>query len=248
VYPEVKSSHQEAARKFCDVTLAHLYSMASNRNSRSRLGNILVTKARVSEKAQHVLWSKLLNAWNISLTENELVQAIQDIYKSWNTLLSWEWIGFGVAMTLVELLRILQLLLTSGSQLNTTVLFEQPALEIQIFSLLVGYGAGYLHGLWQLRKQSASRLAYGDLRPKRLTDYHSLAMQGIPACVIIYNCILFLVRMPYWKGHIMIQAISGAHVLLPSWVAWIVSYVSNVRQTRSQRIQTGKGGTTIGMC
>ncbi|MBV9615153.1 MAG: hypothetical protein JO031_06845 [Ktedonobacteraceae bacterium] len=176
----------------------------------------------LAKRTHSARWSKLFAAWNIPLAENELSQAIQDIHKSWNILLSWGWIGLGTAMTLIGLLRILQLLLTTGTRLSITVLFEQPVLEIQIFSLLIGYGAGYLHGLWQLRKRSSDRLAYGDLRPKRLTDYHSLAMQGIPACMIIYTCILLLVSMPYWKQHITIQVISGTHMVLPNWVVWIV--------------------------
>lgn len=175
-----------------------------------------------TKRAQHVRWSKLLDAWNISLPEGERSQAVQDIQRGWNTLLSWALIGFGVAMTLVGLLRILQVLLTTGSQLSVTTLIEQPALEIELFSVLVGYGLGYLAGLWQLRKQVSGRLAYADLRPKRLTDYHSLAMQSIPVCTIIYNCILLLVSMPYWREYIVIDMINGTQVTLPGWITWIV--------------------------
>jgi hypothetical protein len=182
-------------------------------------------RRRLTKKIQHLRWEKLLAAWNIPLAENELSQAIQGIYSSWNTLFAWGWIGFGIAMTLVGVLRIFQLLLTTGSWLSVTVLFEQPILEIQIFSLLIGYGIGYLHGLWQLRKQSSDRLTYGDLRPKRLTDYHSLAMQCIPASVIIYNCILLLVSVPYWKAHIVIQMLNGTHIVLPNWIAWVVPFL-----------------------
>lgn len=175
-----------------------------------------------TKRAQHVRWSKLLDAWKLSLPESERSLAVQDIQRGWNTLISWALIGLGVAMTLVGLLRILQVLLTTGSHLSATTLIEQPALEIELVSVLIGYSIGYLAGLWQLRKRSFDRLAYADLRPKRLTDYHSLAMQSIPIGTIIYNCILLLVSMPYWREHIVIDMINGTQMVLPGWITWIV--------------------------
>ncbi len=167
-------------------------------------------------------WEKLLKAWNIALPENEILQTLQDIHAAWNTLTSWGWMGLGIAMTVVGTLRIFQLLFTTGSQIRMVSLVEEPALELQLVSLLLGYSMVHLYGFWRLRKESLDRVRYADLRPRRLTDYHALVVQSLPIGNLLYLILLLLVSMPYWKAQISIPLISGATLTAPSWIAWIV--------------------------
>jgi hypothetical protein len=85
-------------------------------------GAYLLRRREVTKRKLYARWGKLLHMWNISLTEDELSQAIPDIQKSWNALMSWGMIGLGVAMILVGLLNIPQLLLTSDPQISHPVL------------------------------------------------------------------------------------------------------------------------------
>ena len=71
---------------------------------------------------------------------------LQDIHAAWSTLVSWSWIGLGIAMTLAGILHIFQLLLTTGSQVSIVSLVEEPALELQLVILLLGYILDYLYG------------------------------------------------------------------------------------------------------
>lgn len=171
---------------------------------------------------QQIRWEKLLKAWNITLPENEISQTLQDIHAAWSTLASWGWMGFGIAMTVVGTLHIFQLLLTTGSQIRMVSLVEEPALELQLVSLLLGYSLGHLYGFWRLRKESLDRVRYADLRPRRLTDYHALVVQSLPIGNLLYLILLLLVSMPYWKAQISIPLISGATLMAPSGIAWIV--------------------------
>ncbi len=167
-------------------------------------------------------WEKLLKAWNIALPENETSQTLQDIHAAWSMLASWGWVGLGIAMTVVGTLRIFQLLLTTGSQIRMVSLVEEPGLELQLLSLLLGYSLGHLYGFWRLRKESLDRVRYADLRPRGLTDYHALVVQFFSIGNLLYLLLLLLVSMPYWKAQISIPLINGATLTASSGIAWIV--------------------------
>lgn len=172
--------------------------------------------------AQQMRWQKLLQAWNVNLAESEMMSTLQDMQRAWSMLMSWGWIGFGIAMTVVGILRIFQLLLTDGFQLQITALLEEPAFVLQLMGILLGYGIGYRYGFWLLRKESLGRVRYADLRQRKLTDYHTLFVQVLPVGILLYMVLLLLVSMPYRGAQISIPVVRGVSVVAPSWIAWVV--------------------------
>ncbi len=89
-----------------------------------------------------------------------------------------------------------------------------------LFASLMGYSLGYVYGVWQLRRLTARKIAYGDLKPRRLADYRSALFPWIAGALTVYTLLIPLLLAPALGTEIPLSPFGGMDA--PTWTLEVI--------------------------
>ena len=91
-----------------------------------------------------------------------------------------------------------------------------------LFIGVLGRSLGYAYGVWQLHRLTTSKIAYGDLKPRRLADYRSALFPWIAGIFIVYTILNPLLLMPYLGSRIPLSPFGILSLDAPTWVLEVI--------------------------
>ncbi|BCL83019.1 hypothetical protein ccbrp13_54840 [Ktedonobacteria bacterium brp13] len=171
------------------------------------------------------IWRRDLLVWQVSTPESDsFPQLIQDIAQYWKPASVTLVFSIGIALLLFSVSwNVLSLLVTG----TFTGLLEQNGNLITlgfVLFVILGYGCGTILGMWRVRRHGHDRMAFGDLRQRRLTDYRSIIFPCILIVLIAFIVILTLFTALYGGSTLHIQFVSGKSIDQPK-SPWLLGAV-----------------------
>jgi hypothetical protein len=95
-------------------------------------------------------------------------------------------------------------------------------MTVFFLSCLLGYGLGYLFGVWRLRRLTARGITYADLQPRTLSDYRSRIFPWIAGILISGVVLITLWLSPHLGSQVPLKLVSGTPVEVFVWILWAV--------------------------
>jgi hypothetical protein len=167
------------------------------------------------------LWKQLLT-WQVVTPGFAPPAILEEFTRSRDFIVSSALMGMGLTLVLGVIGNVMLVWALTGTfsgedgQVFTVVFF---------LSCLLGYGLGYLSGVWHLRRLTARGLTYADLHPRTLSDYRSNAFLGIAGILIVGVMLLTLVLTPHLGSQVPFELGRGTPLEISVWVLLAVPVV-----------------------
>ncbi|MGO8949126.1 MAG: hypothetical protein ACLQUY_16070 [Ktedonobacterales bacterium] len=162
---------------------------------------------------------QMLLTWQVEQPGASDPAVLEEFIRSQDFIQSSAIIGVGLAAILtVSGTEILLWTLTGSWDEGVTWLF-MPALFL---TYLLGYGSGYLYGVWHLRQQGARGVTYADLQPRGLADYRSRVFPLAASALIAGVTLLTILVSAHLGPQVPIELVGGATLQISRWIFWAV--------------------------
>src|SRR5579862_7972243 len=161
------------------------------------------------------LWQQLIK-WQVVPLSYAVPAELEEFACARDFIQSSALIGGGVGIVLATIGSAAISLAATGSLLSLlagSVYFFGATL---LFAGLIGSSLGYAFGTWQLRSLTRRKIAYGDLKPRRLADYRSSLFPWMAGALIIYTLLIPLPLVPSLGGQIQLSPL--VELDAPTWI------------------------------
>jgi hypothetical protein len=162
-------------------------------------------------------WQQLLK-WQVIQPGYHDPALLDEFSRSHRFIQSAALIGAGLALVLAVIGSAIISVGATGTLLNLSAGNGSFLSASLFFVFLIGFSLGYVSGVWQLRSLTARRVAYGDLKPRRLSDYRSVLFPCIAGAPIIGAILIPLLFVPAVGAQIPLSFLGGSSVEVPGWV------------------------------
>lgn len=162
-------------------------------------------------------WQHLLT-WQVIHPGDQDPAVLEEFSRSSDFLHSSGIIGGGSAVVLTVLGSAIISLLTTGTLLSLSAGNGYLLTATILFLLLLGYSLGYVLGVWQLRRLTAGRIAYGDLQQRKLSDYRSVWFPWIASILLACATLIPLALLPHLTAQISLKLLGGQVIEVSVWV------------------------------
>lgn len=167
-------------------------------------------------------WRQLLK-WGVVTPDTAYPALLEEFSRSRDIILSSAMIGLGLAVVLfvcgsMALVWIASWTASGTFAMDMTRQFFVPALYLSFWA---GYGLGYLYGVRRLRHLTAREATYGDLQPRRLSDYRSVVFPLGAAILIVGVALTTLIMWPHLVAGVPLDLGDGiTRSVVPAWLLW----------------------------
>lgn len=160
------------------------------------------------------LWKQLLT-WQIVTPGFAPPTILEEFSRSRDFILSSALMGMGLAVVLGVLGDVTLVWAITGTFLGQDGQFSTAVFPL---SCLVGYGLGYLYGVWRLRRLTARGPTYADLHPRTLSDYRSNVFIWIAGALIVGVVLLTLLLTPHFGSQVPLEVGRGTPLEVSVWI------------------------------
>ena len=163
------------------------------------------------------LWNQLVK-WQVVPPSYTPPAELEEFARSRDFIQSAAAIGSGLAIAIAMIGSAALSVAATGSLLSILAVAGYFFGALLLFASLMGYSLGYAYGVWQLHRLTTKKIAYGDLKPRRLADYRSVFFPWIAVILIVYTILVPLLLMSYLGSRIPLSPLSNSPLEAPTWI------------------------------
>jgi hypothetical protein len=162
------------------------------------------------------LWQQLLT-WQVVPPSATVPTELEEFAGARDFIQSAGVSGSGLATVLAAIGSAALSLAATGSLLSLFVGTGFFFGALLLFASVIGYSLGYGYGVWHLHRLPANRVAYADLKPRKLADYRSALFPWLAGVLIAYTFLIPLLVVPALGAQIPLSPLTRA-LDAPTWI------------------------------
>jgi hypothetical protein len=164
--------------------------------------------------------------WGVAVTPEEMPRLRESLWRCWKPILLFSALGATGCSLLVSLVLVVASELHPGALAWMDYVDADLWLAENFFSITAGLLIGYLVGIWWVKRHPQNRLSYGDLAPRRLSNYRSPWFFWAEVLIVAFYAAMTRLALTNLldPSHLRLLSITGQILMIPIypglWILW----------------------------